>query len=411
MWCSNRVATRSATYLVGPAIRVLPRGVARGNPRPYGVKSVELAPVGSVPVAPFGSHTEFPPDPCLAPWSPWNPTGLLTPSFGRGLRGNFSTDRLHALGLSCQLKANPGVQSETVVRQGTLPSSSPAVLASDCRDGKLLVGVRGYTKRLRSERGRVGIEGGEVITALSPRCLAEADIEARSTSPSYEAFVGPRAEGTAFDRVCPPGMAVKAVGSITAAEGLAQVRMLCQDVAEFRSLLVTEAPSLGWSSGAVEMCAPQGAPHQLFGQGASGITRLGALCSPVTRDVATGDLKRVKLPVASAVLSAHGSLSHTSDSTAPSWDSSNACSDDEVMVGLAAKYSGHRWGSIGGLRPVCANVANRGAGGTATRMGGSVSDSGEPDATSVCPTWQLMAGWRIVATDVVWGVTPLCRQF
>jgi hypothetical protein len=407
--CSLRISAGTATYQIGTETRVVPHAVARGNPDAYSIRHVELAPVGSIALG--EQQNEYPPDVCVAPWVPGqSPTFLFFPSFARGLYGQFTGEQLQGIGLKCRVKDDAGAQSQTPLRAGNAQSSEPS-FSLDCPAGELLVGVRGYTKRLSSMKGNVGLSSGDVITALAPRCAPLSDIQTKTADYSRGTLVGPRRAGMVFDRGCPPGMAVKGLGAAANDQGVSQLRVLCQGIDEWDLLLTSEAPTIGWPGGAVEMCPHSGAVYQLFGQGDGDISWLGGLCGIVAKDPATGERRRIfGLGARAAVLTGFGQL-YVKDYKHPSWDTQNACSGNEVMVGLAANFSNnHRgWSHITGLRAVCAKVKDRATGSTATRLDDPVGDSRAPDVISECPQSQAVAGWRIRAYDTIWGITPLCR--
>jgi hypothetical protein len=298
--------------------------------------------------------------------------------FARGL-GLRSEARIDQLSLRCVDDDGLGGVISTPARGGT--GGNPG--NSDCPAGSLMVGVHG--------------RAGAGIDALGAVCATSAQIAAGSASTSPQVQKG-GSGGLPFERLCPTGMAVKAVAGRSATR-VDQLSFICQDVSNGTNPALAFAATAGVPAGLRfhERC-PTGALVGLFGQSGTVIDRIGGMCREVVRSDSSVDLGATDI----YPLSGHGGLG------GENW-AGDTCPTGSALIGLRYR-AGSRIDQVTG---VCQNVAARAAGLPAselslpTRGGG-----GGIPGTAFCAARKFVVGWDISESDGrVNSIRPLCSDF
>jgi hypothetical protein len=388
-----------------------PNGAARSDTR----TRLELATVGSV--SPTMRHTqgyygnEYGPVNCGFDDSE-RPLPAFVKGFSVELDGSEENTTLRSLSVACSKHDGRGATWEKTVA----PSVGRTRYARTCPAGSLLIGFRGRVERVNQARGKLGIEGGEVIRSLTPLCQA-LPLWSDAMSPVFP--IGAPGATDNFERVCPKGMAVNSVSAFrTEGYGLQTLTLHCQslqDIRESRIILqdVLSGESNWGLARSLELCPIDGALVSLFGQGTDAVNRLGARCRSVFRETVSpslvlGDYAALR---GQGPLAKKGRFKDPADAIA-SWDPEPECKQDEALVGLSVRVAEDPTPYVSAVRGVCAKLKTWAAGDSATRLLPRVGGTAGTWKTVKCSYRRLLAGWEIgVSAGRVAHLKLACKSF
>jgi hypothetical protein len=388
-----------------------PNGAARSDTR----TRLELATAGSVSPtmrSTQGSYgNEYGPVNCG-----FDDSERPLPAFVRGfsveLDGSDENTTLRSLSIACSKHDGRGATWEKTVA----PSLGRTRYERTCPAGSLLIGFSGRVERVNQARGKLGLEGGEVIRSLTPLCQA-IPLVSDTMSPVFP--IGAPGAADNFERVCPKGMAVNSVSAFrTEGYGLQTLSLHCQslqDIRESRIILqdVLSGESNWGLARSLELCPIDGALVSLFGQGADAVTRLGARCRSVFRETVTPSLVLGEYAAlrGQGPLAKKGRFKDPADAIA-SWDPEPECKEDEALVGLSVRVAEDPSPYVSAVRGVCAKLATWAAGDSTTRSLPRVGGTAGTWKTVKCSYRRLLAGWEIgISQGRVSQMKLACKHF
>jgi hypothetical protein len=338
-----------------------PRGTF---PRPNGAMRsesptrVELAPVGTHGGSPFGV------DSC----------GTSQFARGLGLRTGTKVDRIS---LRCAQGSSTSV-STTPNRGGTGGTAA----SLDCPTTSFMVGVGG--------------RAADGLDAIAPICATSAVISASGTATTSLTQAG-GSGGYAFTRLCPAGMAVKALAGRSATR-VDELSLICQKFSDTKTPAITWSVEYGTKGGDVhrERCAT-GAVIGLFGQSGSVIDRVGAECQALVRN-------------ASGALARSGGVSGMSGQGGrggSNW-AQDRCPPGEALTGFLVNHAD----KIDRLLGLCANVdaVDRGTVTTHSALANHGGSGGLASSAS-CLGKSFVTGWEISHSGTVKSIKLMCQSF
>jgi hypothetical protein len=301
-------------------------------------------------------------------------------AFGINLRAGAEID---SVGLACRAPFGTLTSDTFSVGGG---GGGPVRL--ECLAGEVLVGMHG--------------RAGKRVDHIGPVCATVDEVRNNGTN----AFRDPGAGGgggVAWDRQCPPGMAVRGLRG-RSGQKIDQMEMDCQALGA-TGLQVTNLPRIAPAPGGIhrrslERCAGRSALVGLAVSSGNMVDRLGGYCA----QIATSSGIDRPSPAPPHVLPANGAEGGSGGDL--------MCGVGEALVGLH-----HRTGAgLDAIGPVCASVDSWSrdplVAPVTPTAGGLAGGPGGGYGQTICPRGSFVVGWDIYfLISGVFSVVPQCRDF
>jgi hypothetical protein len=296
-----------------------------------------------------------------------------------GVQARAGTE-IDAVGLGCRVPGS-GAVSHTTLSGG----SGGTLFHLDCQAGEVMVGVTG---RAATRNDAVG-----------PICATLAQVQVGGSQVFRDPTVG-GSGGVAYERLCPPFMAVRAVKGKSATK-VDRLELECQTVNRIETVseqLLSDRCGTGGSL-TLEKCAGRAALTGLTYQTGARVDRVGGLCTQVTTTCASG-VCTDSVSGATHMLPAHGGIGGAV--------AEDRCAAGSVLVGLRVR-SGSKVDAVGA---VCASASAWSGTGAATTTNLSLrGGTGGSLTTVTCARGSFLTGWRIRSGSDVDAIQAVCRNF
>ena len=288
---------------------------------------------------------------------------------------------LRSLALDCETGAT-----------ATAGGSGGTRTAKTCRADELVVGAWGTADGLLNQ---VGVS-----------CAPRTQIEAGEVAWQRSHGLGGTPEGRAFERTCPPGMAVKGIAGQAGAR-IDQLQLVCETVGSARRDEPVDGDFVGTRTGNAGggTCLGNGLLIGLFGRAGGEVDQLGGVCRTTT----AGPFGR---PVIGPDDSVHLVDGVGGDGGARFGDN---CPGGHALVGVRVR-AGERVNQIGGIcaEPGAWSSPDTAATRTSTPLRGASTAGTLHELT--CARGAYLVGFEawarrtVHATPTVQGMAPTCRD-
>jgi len=322
--------------------------------------------------------------------------------FAQGINGHVS-DRVQRIGLYCKNAA------------GTTTDSSPFV--GDWENGQY------YTQACYSGEVMVGLWGqaGLEVNSIGPVCAPVSQVQSGTQSSLYYDSKRGTENGSdpEWKRVCPAGMAVRAVkghfgvASSGTVRDINTIQVVCQKLASPRPLdmMVTGGLNSPQAKGyTTEDCAGRGGMTGFFSiTDANGVSRIAGVCSNFSGN---GSGIQVTSPGAAYLLPGIGGGGlgkPPGNQEAEDW-----CSSPSVLVGVDVNIKFGSTNHVRGVRGVCANGPDQAALVPSDTPVTLLPARGPSDGFWVqlrCGNTGLLSGFRAKADWYLHDLYVRCRSF
>lgn len=307
-------------------------------------------------------------------------------AFGLGGRSN---DGFTAISLSCRR-----IDGSAPVTTSSVGSTAGTAFTQNCLSSEVMVGLWG--------------RAGEWIDAAGPICASVSTVQSGGTSGFFDPVHGGTGGG-AWQRQCPPFMAVKAV-RVRQGGAVDQIELTCQSIEpgfDF-SMARSRLNRLGGTGGSAEMdstCPGRSVMNVLYAHRNGSnpqIVRIGGECTQVSATCSNCSTLQYLFDFSegSIAMPFWGGVSGGTQQNV-------VCPFPRLPVGVKASATS----TVQAAKLLCADPSKWATNGSVseTEWVGGVAPSSTSSAT--CARGEFLVGWRAKFGAVVDSITPICRRF